>query len=79
MKVRITKGVVADGNSYRAGQEVELKINTASLLIAIGKAEKVTETPDSGENYTTSESLNESPVNRMESVPVKRGRKSKQA
>lgn len=75
MRVRITRGVVADGNSYHAGQEVELKNNTAFLLIDIGKAEKIQAIV---ENSAASEPVNEAPANRMENTPVKRGRKSKQ-
>jgi len=79
MKVVILRGVVADGQSYFAGQMADLSDNTARLLIHIGKAEKVQENAAPVENSTASESVNESPVNRMEAAPVKRGRKSKQA
>lgn len=74
MMVKILRGVVADGCSYSAGQEVEIKDNTARLLIDIGKADKI----QPKENIESPESLNESPLNRMETAPVKRGRKSKE-
>ena len=79
MMVKFLRGTMADGKGYQAGQEAELKENTARLLISIGKAEKIQGSAAPVEIQIVSESLNESPVNRMEAPPVKRGRKSKQA
>jgi hypothetical protein len=78
MRVNILRGVVVDGKGYQAGQEADLKENTARLLIDIGKAEKAEAIAAPVESSAISESPNESPVNRMETAPVKRGRKSKQ-
>jgi hypothetical protein len=74
MRVRILRGVMADGKSYQAGAEADVSNYTGLLLIDIGKAEKIQPV----EISPAVESPNESPVNRMETAPVKRGRKSKQ-
>lgn len=70
MKVKIIRGVMADGKGYLAGTDATLSDNTAKMLIGIGKA-----VPIESEAVEI-EDQNQSPTNRMESPQFKRGRKT---